>query len=82
MSDCARHAGFVTTVELRTGSVGESSAPRRNDFVQPRSVSACVTSATSAAVIGIANTSFRAGMRHEVRAFSFSTSSPSGTESG
>ena len=39
--------GFVTTVEDSTGSVGESRAPSRNDSVQPRSVSACVASATS-----------------------------------
>ena len=43
--------GFVTTAEESTGSVGESSAPRRNDSVQSRSVSACVATATSAAVM-------------------------------
>ena len=32
--------GLVTTVDESTGSVGDSSAPTRNDSVQPRSVSA------------------------------------------
>ena len=46
--------GLVTTLEESTGSVGDSSAPSRNDSVHDRSVSAWATSATSAPVIGIA----------------------------
>ena len=54
----------MTTVEESTGSVGDSSAPTRNDSVQPRSVSACVATATSTAVSGIASTSLRSGRCH------------------
>ena len=53
--------GLVTTLEDSTGSVGDSSAPSRNDSVHVRSVTACVTSATSTHVIGIARISLRAG---------------------
>ena len=69
--------GLVTTLEDSTGSVGESSAPSRNDSVHVRSVTACVTSATSTHVIGIARTSLRAGSRHSRWSISPSTSIPS-----
>src|SRR3954454_5689390 len=69
--------GLVTTVEDSTGSVGDSRAPRRNDSVQPRPVSAFVAQATSTHVIGIARTSLRNGSRHAVWSISCSTSSPS-----
>src|SRR4051795_1265497 len=56
--------GLVTTVEERTGSVGDSNAPSRNDSVQSRSVSTCVATATIPQVSGIASTSLRNGSRH------------------
>ena len=42
--------GFVTTEEESAGSVGESSAPRRQDSSQPSPTTQCATSATSAPV--------------------------------
>src|SRR5579872_5868946 len=45
--------GLVTTLEDRTGSVGDSSAPSRSDSVHDRLVSVCAATATTAAVIGI-----------------------------
>ena len=67
----------MTTADDSTGSVGESSAPRRNDSVQSRSVSACVTTATSAAVSGMAKTSLRSGRCQSSWSSSASTSRPS-----
>jgi hypothetical protein len=69
--------GFVTTLDESTGSVGDSSAPSRNDSVHERSVSALVAQATSAPVIGIASTSLRSGRCHARWSISSSTSSPS-----
>ena len=46
--------GLVTTLEESTGSVGESSAPSRNDSAHDSEVSACAASATRTPVIGIA----------------------------
>src|SRR5918992_5015573 len=69
--------GFVTTLEDSTGSVGERSAPTRNDSVQPRSVSAEVTTAIRPAVIGIARTRLRSGRCQAFWSISSSTSSPS-----
>src|ERR687885_4775 len=45
-------SGFVTTLDDSTGSVGDSSAPTRNDSVQPRSLTSFVTQATRTQVIG------------------------------
>ena len=69
--------GLVMTLDESTGSVGESSAPSRNDSVQLRSVTRCATSATSAAVTGMATTSLRSGRRQAVWSSSPSTSRPS-----
>src|SRR3954452_23182239 len=69
--------GLVTTEDDSTGSVGESRAPRRKLAVQPRSVSACVASATIRHVSGIATTSLRVGSRHAFWSISASTSRPS-----
>src|SRR3954471_9342434 len=69
--------GFVTTLEESTGSVGDSSAPSRNDSVHERSVSTCAATATIPAVSGIASTSLRSGRCHARWSISPSTSSPS-----
>ena len=69
--------GLVMTAEDNTGSVGQSSAPTRKDSVQPRSVSACVTTATSPAVMGMARTRLRRGRCQAFWSISSSTSSPS-----
>ena len=69
--------GLVTTLEESTGSVGESSAPSRNDSVHDRSVRAWATSAIRTQVIGMARISLRAGSRHSRWSISASTSMPS-----
>src|SRR3954451_24994037 len=69
--------GLVTTLDDSTGSVGDRSAPTRNDSVQSRSVSALVAQATSTHVIGIARASLRNGSRQARWSISCSTSSPS-----
>ena len=69
--------GLVTTLEERTGSVGDSSAPSRNDSVQVRSVMTCVATAMMIAVSGIARTSLRSGRRQCFWSISPSTSRPS-----
>ena len=57
--------------------MGDSSAPSRKHSAQPRSVSACVATATITHVSGIATTSLRVGSRHAFCSISASTSSPS-----
>ena len=69
--------GFVTTLDDRTGSVGDSRAPSRNDSVHVRSVIRCAATAMMMAVSGIARTSFRSGSRQCCWSISPSTSSPS-----
>ena len=70
--------GFVTTTELSTGSVGDSSAPSRKLSVQPRSVSRCVDQRPRARpVSGMASARFRSGRCQSCRSASSSTSSPS-----
>ena len=69
--------GLVTTLDDRTGSVGESSAPSRNDSGPVRSVSTCAPTATITAVSGIASTSLRSGRRQCCWSISPSTSRPS-----
>ena len=64
MADSRGTRGFVTTADDSTGSVGESRAPTRNDSVQPRSVTTCVTSATNTHVSGMASASLRNGRCH------------------
>ena len=70
-------SGWSRRLDDSTGSVGDSSAPSRKHSSQPRSVSACVTTATSTQVIGIARASLRSGSRHVDCSISPSTSSPS-----
>ena len=69
--------GLLTTLEDRTGSVGESSAPRRNDSVQLRSVSSFAAAAMMIAVSGIASSRLRSGTCHAFWSISASTSRPS-----
>ena len=65
MADRARGTrGLVTTLEDSTGSVGDSSAPSRNDSVQRGRSARARPRATIAAVIGIASTSLRSGRCH------------------
>ncbi len=70
----------VTTDEVTTGSVAVSTAPSRNASAQVRSPnSSFAPSASSTRVIGIANTSARAGGPQWRPSSSRSTSSPSET---
>ena len=69
--------GLVTTFEDSTGSVGDNSAPTRNDSVHDSPISSLVASATTTAVSGIAAISLRAGRCQLERTISPSTSRPS-----
>ena len=69
--------GLVTTLDERTGSVGDSSTPTRKASVHVRSVTALVARATIAAVIGMPSTSLRNGRCHAFCSISASTSRPS-----